>query len=165
MNDPRNVRRAALVERQRLKFAAAHMATFADSLEPLHGHNYAVMLEVEGDLDAPGWVVDFGVLKRIGRDLCDKIDHHFLLQARSQLLTLRRENGCWEIGFGGRRYVFPESDVFPLPIANTTAELIAEWFWGEVVAALAAAGVTTVRRLTVGVEEAPGQTGWYGADL
>ena len=40
------------VERGQLKFAAAHMATFAGQCEPLHGHNYAVTIEVAGSRDA-----------------------------------------------------------------------------------------------------------------
>ncbi len=38
------------VERNTLRFAAAHFATFEDSCEPLHGHNYDVIVEVEGEL-------------------------------------------------------------------------------------------------------------------
>ena len=38
MNEQRHV----TVEGIRLKFAASHMATLGDDLEPLHGHNYIV---------------------------------------------------------------------------------------------------------------------------
>ena len=165
MDNATSVRRLARVERQRLKFAAAHMATFGDTIEPLHGHNYAVILEAEGELSAIGWVVDFGVLKRIGREICERLDHHFLLQLHSRTLEMRIIDGDWEVRFGEKRYHLPGDDVLPLPLPNTTAELIAEWFWDEVARALHEAGVHTVRRLTVGVEEAPGQTGWYGADV
>jgi 6-pyruvoyltetrahydropterin/6-carboxytetrahydropterin synthase len=156
-------RRLVRVEGQRLKFAAAHMATFADTIEPLHGHNYRVTIEVRGQLDAPGWIVDFGVLKRIGREICDALDHHFLLQRQSSALGMQRAGGYWEIWFGEKRYRFPSDDVFELPVRNTTAELIAEWFWGEVRSALLAARVTTIDQVAIGVEEAPGQAGWYDA--
>ena len=43
-----SVQRHVTVERVRLKFAAAHMATLGDELEPLHGHNYLVSLPSEG---------------------------------------------------------------------------------------------------------------------
>lgn len=160
-----NVSRTAYVERQRLKFAAAHMATFAGTIEPLHGHNYAVIIKVEGELAAEGWVADFGLLKWIGRDICDRLDHHFLLQSRSTLLAIRRAADSWEISFAEKRYCFPAADVFELPIANTTAEQLAEWFWLEVFHGLQSEGVANVRRLTIGVEEAPGQVGWFGADV
>lgn len=157
--------RAARVQAQRLKFAAAHMATFGDSIEPLHGHNYAVTIEAEGTLSAIGWVADFGVLKRVGRELCDRLDHHFLLQGASTLIEISRRGRTVALRFGEKGYVFPTEDVFELPIANTTAELIAEWFWWQVAEALQAAGAETISRLTIGVEEAPGQAGWFGADL
>src|SRR5438128_2699496 len=102
------------------------MATLGDSLEPLHGHNYAAIIEVEGRLSDIGWVVDFGTLKQIGRDICDALDHHFLLQRASTALGMQQDGATWQIWFGERRYVFPAEDVLALPIANTTAELIAE---------------------------------------
>jgi 6-pyruvoyltetrahydropterin/6-carboxytetrahydropterin synthase len=175
------MRHTARVERQRLTFAAAHMATFAVPLaapaadqrvreytitiEPLHGHNYAVIIEAEGHLAADGWVIDFSVLKRIGRELCDSLDHHFLLQASSEALTVARDEQTVTITFGAKRYDFPREDVFELPVRNTTAELIAQWFWAQVAEALGREGVQTIERLTIGVEEAPGQIGWFGAAL
>ena len=51
------------VERNKLKFAAAHMATFEGQCEPLHGHNYAVTIEVAGTLTEDSWVIDFAALK------------------------------------------------------------------------------------------------------
>ena len=74
------------VERNRLKFAAAHFATFDGQCEPLHGHNYAVTLEVAGTLTDDAWVCDFGRLKKIGRAICDELDHKFLLQRDSKAL-------------------------------------------------------------------------------
>ncbi len=162
MNDQMPLR-SVRVERQRLKFAAAHMATFADTIEPLHGHNYAVFIEAEGDLAREGWVLDFGVLKRIGRELCDGLDHHFLLQGETRLIGIRRSAGSVELTFGDKTYSLPEADVLELPIENTTAELIAQWFWSQVLQQLQREGIFNIKRLTIGVEEAPGQAGWYSA--
>ena len=69
------------VERNKLKFAAAHFATFGGECEPLHGHNYAVTIEVEGALTDDAWVCDFSTLKSLGKALCDQLDHKFLLQS------------------------------------------------------------------------------------
>ncbi|MCH8850006.1 MAG: 6-carboxytetrahydropterin synthase, partial [Chloroflexi bacterium] len=55
------------VERNTLRFAAAHFATFAGQCEPLHGHNYDVSVEVEGELAEDGWVIDFSSLKSMTR--------------------------------------------------------------------------------------------------
>ena len=81
------------VEKESLRFAAAHMATFAGDLEPLHGHNYALTVEVEGALTADAWVIDFGDLKAIARDLCKRLDHRFLLQGASNLLDVGEADG------------------------------------------------------------------------
>ena len=43
-----NVQRHVTVQGVRLRFAASHMATLGDELEPLHGHNYVVRCRVDG---------------------------------------------------------------------------------------------------------------------
>src|SRR5215211_4546051 len=124
--------RHVTVDGVRLRFAAAHMATIGEDLEPLHGHNYGVRCRVEGGLTSDGWVIDFGVLKRAVREACERLDHRFLLQASSPLLGVSETAEGWVVQHGARRYVFPTADVVALPVANTTAELLAEWLAGEV---------------------------------
>ncbi|MDA0364806.1 MAG: 6-pyruvoyl tetrahydropterin synthase family protein [Chloroflexi bacterium] len=153
------------VEGVRLRFAAAHMATLGDELEPLHGHNYEARARVEGELTSDHWVIDFSVLKRLVREACDHLDHAFLLQRDSTLLEINEGDGQWTIRFRDRSYVFPTSDVVALPIANTTAELIAEWIWQSVAGGLRAEGHASIARLAIEVEEMPGQAGGYAAEL
>ena len=158
-------RRRVTVERNRLRFAAAHMATFLDDLEPLHGHNYDITVEVEGTLTSDDWVWDFGDLKRMTKDILDEMDHRFLLQRESRVLAIEENGDEWIISFGGRRYVFPASDVAVLPIDNSTAERIAEYITGRLIEAFRSRRAATIARLRVGVEEMPGQSGWYMIDL
>jgi 6-pyruvoyltetrahydropterin/6-carboxytetrahydropterin synthase len=61
--------------------------------------------------------------------------------------------------------VMPKGDVVALPIDNSTAERLAEWFAGKIADELHALGATNVQRVTVGVEEAPGQAGWFTQEL
>jgi 6-pyruvoyltetrahydropterin/6-carboxytetrahydropterin synthase len=147
------------VERNKLKFAAAHMATYGGELEPLHGHNYAVTIEVAGSLTDDAWVCDFSTLKSAGKALCDELDHKFLLQRDSRVLEIDEDDN-WKIRFGGRGFVFPKSDVLALPVDNTTAERLAEWFIMRLRDDLRARGAKNLTSITVGVEEAPGQAGW-----
>lgn len=153
------------VERIRLKFSSAHMATFGGEMEPLHGHNYAVTLEVAGELTDDAWVIDFGLLKRLGRDICDELDHKFLLQRNSKVIEIEERETNWKFRFAGRGFVLPKSDVLALPIDNTTAERLAEYFVGRLTAEFAQRGVTNLSRIAVGIEEAPGQAGWAAQDL
>ena len=153
------------VERNRLTFAAAHMATFAGGCEPLHGHNYALALRVEGPLTEDAWVIDFGLLKRLGRELCDELDHKVLVQLSGALRVTRRA-ASYHLGFGDREYSLPASDVFELPCDNSTAERIAEYLWARLRARLAEApGVSHLALLAVEVEESPGQSATYTATL
>ena len=148
------------VERTRLKFSSAHMATFGGDMEPLHGHNYAVTLEVSGTLTDDAWVIDFGLLKKLGREICDELDHKFLLQRESPVLEIDEGVTNWKVRFGDRGFVFPKGDVLALPIDNTTAERLAEYFVGRLTAAFAERGMSNLTEIAVGVEEAPGQAGW-----
>jgi 6-pyruvoyltetrahydropterin/6-carboxytetrahydropterin synthase len=148
------------VERNKLKFAAAHFATFEGQCEPLHGHNYAVTIEVTGALTDDSWVIDFATLKSLGKALCDELDHKFLLQRHSRALEIDEGMSNWKVRFRERGFVFPKADVVALPIDNTTAERLAEWFIGRLKDDLAARGATNLTSMTVGVEEAPGQAGW-----
>lgn len=159
------VTRRVTVERNRLRFAAAHMATFGGDCEPLHGHNYDVMIELEGELTEDSWVWDFGHVKRAARAICEALDHHFLLQRNSRHLEISEAAESWTVSFGPRSYTFPRTDVFELPIENTTAECISEWFAGQLLAALKEQGATHLRKLAVGIEEMPGQAGWYTVEM
>ncbi len=149
------------VERNTLRFAAAHFATFEGQCEALHGHNYDVSVEVEGELTEDAWVIDFSALKSMTRALCQELDHKFLLQRDSKVLQIDEGKSNWKIRFRERGWVFPKSDVLPLPIDNTTAERLAEWFAGRLREALAVRGATNVTSLTAGIEEMPGQAGWW----
>ena len=157
------------IERNTLRFAAAHFATFSGSCESLHGHNYDVIVEVEGELTEDSWVVDFAELKSLTRALCQELDHKFLLQRESKVLTIDEGKSNWKVRFqerpdgrpSGRGWVFPKADVVALPIDNTTAERLAEWFGSRLRDRLAELGATNVTSLAVGIEEMPGQAGWW----
>ena len=54
-----------VVEKGNLRFSAAHFISFGGKCERLHGHNYGVSVELEGELTEDRYVFDFVVLKRI----------------------------------------------------------------------------------------------------
>lgn len=152
------------VEKEYLNFSVAHFISFGGKCERLHGHNYAVSVELVGELTEDRYVLDFVVLKRIVRQICDSLDHHFLLPERSQCLEIHKGAGEWEIRFEGRRYILPAEDVLPLPLDNITAERLAEYICHQLIVELHQQGVDGLENLTsitVGVEEAPGQTAFY----
>lgn len=148
-----------------LRFAAAHFATFGGDCEPLHGHNYALAVQVEGELTDDAWLLDFGEVRRLVAGLCKELDHSFLLPLENRHLAVDSREGHYEIAFGGRRYVIPEADVRALPIDNSTAERLAEWLVGRLAGELHSLGATNLSSLTVTVEEAPGQSASFTLPL
>lgn len=154
------------VERNRLRFAAGHFATFADELEPIHGHNYDVMVEVEGSLTNESWVIDFSLLKRLTREVCGTLDHKFLLQMDSRALTIRDDGDHYEIQYKDEfPYRLPKHDVVALPIDNSTAERLAEYIAGQLASAFPQQAPPGLATITVTVEEMPGQSAWFRSEL
>jgi 6-pyruvoyl tetrahydropterin synthase/QueD family protein len=154
-------KRKVRVEGGYLNFSAAHFITYGDKCERLHGHNYGVLVEVEGELGQDNLVFDFTILKRRTKAICQQLDHRFLLPLYNPHLELQESETSWEIRFGERRYVFPRSDVVELPIANSTAELLAEYICGEICKTLSEYPLANLHSITVGVEEAPTQMAYY----
>lgn len=61
-------------------FSAAHlMRGYPGACARLHGHNYRVLLSVEGDtLDDSGMLMDFADLKGAFEEILDELDHRNL---------------------------------------------------------------------------------------
>jgi 6-pyruvoyltetrahydropterin/6-carboxytetrahydropterin synthase len=157
-----------LIEHGNLGFSSAHFITFEGACEPLHGHNYGVRVEAEGDLSADSYVLNFVTLKDIVRALCKEWDHRFLMPLRSPHLRISESPGEeWEIRVDDRtRFVLPRSSVVPLPVDNATAERLAEQLARRIVGALDQRGLGgQLKRLTVGIEETEMQIAFYTLDL
>jgi 6-pyruvoyl tetrahydropterin synthase/QueD family protein len=153
------------VEGGYLQFSAAHFITYGGKCERLHGHNYGVLVEAEGTLTEDRLVFDFTVLKRLTREICQRLNHRFLLPMSNPHIELIASPDEWEIRFQNRRYVFPRADVIELPIDNSTAERLAEYIAHELLASLAAYDTLHLSALTVGVSEAPTQMALCRLDL
>lgn len=85
-------------------FAAGHaLREYKGKCENVHGHNYRVQITVEGErLNRIGLLVDFVELKRIVREVIDRLDHQFI------------------------------NDLEPFTIINPSAENLAKYFYDEV---------------------------------
>lgn len=155
------ISRKVKIEGGYLHFSSAHFITYGGKCERLHGHNYGVLVEVEGSLNEDKLVFDFTILKRLTKDICKRLDHRFLLPLRNSHLELTSSEDEWEMRFKGKRYVFPRVDVVELPIDNSTAERLAEYICGELCQELRAYDTSNLTSITVGVEEAPTQMAYY----
>jgi len=164
------------LSKQDFKFSVAHFTVFsAGEAELLHGHNYRVSVEMEGpEVSDLGLLADVARVKAEIRAVCAELDSHTILPTQSPLVSVEEIAGDGgaagggkggakvDVRYGERRYVLPATDVVLLPLANTTMELFARYFWRRLAPALAESGVD---RLAVAVEETDGQRCAYEAPL
>lgn len=150
--------------KQDFKFSVAHFTIFAaDRAEPLHGHNYRLAIELEGSSAGEyGLLADCDDWKRAARAVCAALDDRVLIAALSPHVDCVEEGDELVVRFADRSYRFPERETLRLPIANVSMELLARWAW-ERLAREAPRGA--VERLTVEIEETPGQLCRYAAAL
>lgn len=140
-------------------FCAAHFITYAGNIcEPLHGHNYRVSADLAGPLDENQYVVDFIAARDALATITKSLDHRVLLPTDHPSIQVSTAGAEVTAQFEDRRWVFPKSDCVLLPVANTTAELVARYIGEQLLAALAAAGFQPMS-LEVAVDECQGQQG------
>jgi 6-pyruvoyltetrahydropterin/6-carboxytetrahydropterin synthase len=143
-------------------FSAAHFITFnGDVCERLHGHNYRVAVEVEGPLDENQYVIDFIALRDELKAITDELDHRMLVPTGHPLIRAIAGDREVELTFtpDGRRWIFPRGDCAILPVANTTAELLAQYIGERLAAAILRRTGVKPARLEVAVDENHGQWG------
>ena len=147
------------VTKDYLVFCSGHFINYdGDHCERLHGHNYRVAVEVEDDLDQNHYVIDFIALKDLTRAITDGLDHRMLLPGQSKQIVLHEDGPNVRVTYGERYWSFPREECVVLPIANTTAELLADHIAGRLRHAMTNRGWKVPRILRVEVEESFGQS-------
>jgi 6-pyruvoyltetrahydropterin/6-carboxytetrahydropterin synthase len=147
------------VTKDYLVFCSGHFITYqGDQCERIHGHNYRTAVEAEGDLDENHYVIDFIALKDMTRSIIDDLDHRMMLPTRSRHILLHEEGPNVRVTYGDRYWSFPRDECVLVPIANTTAELLADYIAGRIRDAMIGRGWTLPRVLRVEVEESFGQS-------
>ena len=149
-----------LLQKEQLVFSSAHFITFAgDICECVHGHNYGVRAEVEGQLDENRYVIDFIAFRDSLAGLVKQLDHHMLLPTRHAMIHVEEQNDEVTVRFRQKRWVFPREDCMLLPIVNTTAEEIAWWIATQLRDKLFPQIGNRLTMLEVGIDENHGQWG------
>jgi 6-pyruvoyl-tetrahydropterin synthase len=154
------------VTKENLKFSAAHFIAYPGFREPLHGHNYQVGVRVEGRLAASGYVLDFGLIKKLTKQIADRLDERTIVPANSDCLTIERSGNELTVRYGLDRFAFPVSDVAILPIAHSSVEELAHYIWKEVHDALRAQNALSgIISIEISVAEGPGQAAIYREEI
>lgn len=148
------------VYKQYFNFASSHFLIFDDgSREPLHGHNYRVMLKGEAGTLQADMVFDFLDIKPIVREVCDSLDHKLLLPKLNDKIEVHTdESNCMIKTPCGSYFSFPKNDVLFLPIENTSAERLAIYINKRIREITFERFSFKFASLEVEVEETPGQS-------
>jgi 6-pyruvoyl-tetrahydropterin synthase len=154
------------VAKENLKFSAAHFIAYPGFREPLHGHNYQVAIKVEGRLASIGYVLDFGLIKKLTRQIVERLDEHTIIPSQSDCLEIRQQDGQVSVACQGDNFVFPAADVALLPIVHSSAEELARFIWTELYDQLTRYNaVGDINAMEVSVAEGPGQAALYRQEL
>ena len=154
------------VAKENLKFSAAHFIAYPGFRESLHGHNYQVGVRVEGRLAVTGYVLDFGLIKRLTRQIVDRLDERTIIPANSDCLQIEQNDGQLRVSYETASFVFPATDVALLPIVHSSAEELARYIWGELSRELSEHNaLAEVVSLEISVAEGPGQAAIYREEV
>ena len=150
------------LKKEAFVFSAAHFITYNGNVcERLHGHNYRVAAQAFGPLDENQYVVDFIALRDTLQEILGELDHHVLLPTDHPSIRVTANEREVEARFEQRRWVFPRADCVLLPVANTTAELLARFIGNRLSEELKRRLGWRPDRLRIEVDECERQIGIY----
>ncbi len=142
-----------------IKFSSAHFIIEHDKCSRLHGHNFYVSVEIEGEIiEEKNFVIDFIYIKRLLREICKELDHKVLIPK-----DLAVDRGEYIEINAGKKYVFPKEDVFLLPVKNVTSEELSVYILEKLRKKLE--NYKNIKRILVTVEEEPGQGATFECSL
>jgi 6-pyruvoyltetrahydropterin/6-carboxytetrahydropterin synthase len=103
-------------------FNSSHMLITDHFEEGLHGHNYHIEVEIFGEIDNSGLIIDFLFLQQIVRDLVREWDHFVLIPKYNPLIRISVNSTNTIIEYGSRLYSIPTEEIKALDCRNVTAE-------------------------------------------
>ena len=158
-----NLNYSIKVYKQYFNFASSHFLIFDDGTrEPLHGHNYRVMVKGEAGKLTNDMVFDFLDIKPIVREVCNQLDHKLLLPKENTKIEYYTNGVNLEVKTPcGSFFSFPKEDILLLPIQNTSAERLAIYISSEIRKLTQERFNFSFENLEIEVEETPGQSAIY----
>jgi 6-pyruvoyltetrahydropterin/6-carboxytetrahydropterin synthase len=129
---------------KRFVFDAAHQLPNHDGkCAHLHGHTYTLEVDAQGpvtEYGSPqeGMVIDFALLSNYWKQCLEPlVDHRFLLPLLHPNVSFEKvevhDKTFFRVVYGtaGQEMLLPAESVAVLPIDNSTAECLAEFFFSE----------------------------------
>ncbi len=159
-----------------LRFSAAHIIPAHETCGRIHGHSYFVDVEIEGEKEGEyDFVVDFKEVKPIVKDLCDSLDHRFLIPIYNDKMDFKGiekddlsiesfdKFGSVQFRIGSKGYTIPKEDCVLLPLKYSSAESLSEYFVLKLYEGLKSK--TNIKSISACVNEGIGQGAMYTKEL
>jgi 6-pyruvoyltetrahydropterin/6-carboxytetrahydropterin synthase len=87
-------------------------------------------------IEPDGYLIDFGDIKRVARDLCKSLNEFFICPMLSDSMTITetedKKNLCIQCE-DGSNFSFPVSDCARLPIVHSSVEELTHFLWFKLV--------------------------------
>ena len=138
-----------------IRFSSAHIIPEYEKCGRLHGHTYAVHVNVKGEMDEKGIIIDFSLLKGTLREIVNNLDHKILVPRESKVLRIEKKNDNVKISLLDKQYLFPIDDCVFLPLNSTSAENLANYILNELIKKLTLP--KQIASIEIGVDEGYGQ--------
>ncbi len=159
-----------------LRFSAAHIIPTHETCGFIHGHSYFVDIEIEGEKEGKfDFVVDFKDVKPIVKELCDSLDHRFLIPIFNDHMDFKDldienlslesfdKSGSVQFKINSKGYTIPKEDCVLLPLKYTSAEALSEYFVLKLSDALK--DKTNIKSISACVNEGIGQGAMFTKEL
>lgn len=118
------------------RWEMGHRLPYHETCRNIHGHSYRMVVEVTGDVDETGMLIDFGDISCLVRPILDQLDHSFMVDPTDELMTsVLRDSGL-------------KKTVVPF---YSTAENISQWILDQLWAQLSSRG--SVQSLSIQIFE------------
>ena len=73
------------------RFNSSHFIIYPGFRGPMHSHNFKVSIKIKANnLNSQKYVIDFGIVKRIMKKICDELKHKCLLPKNNKCLTIEK---------------------------------------------------------------------------
>ena len=113
----------------KMSFSAGHFTIFSSTdRETMHGHNYHVVALITAAVNENDITFNYRDYKNKIINLCDEINHYFLLPEGSPYIKFEQDDNYIYAIFNHKKMPFLHEDVRILPIRNITLEGLSHWF-------------------------------------
>jgi 6-pyruvoyltetrahydropterin/6-carboxytetrahydropterin synthase len=144
------------VDREDFNFSAAQILLMSDELEALSGHNYCLSIDISGELNEDGAIVDFRVLKAWMRTQISKYNHKTLIPTNNSEIIVETNSDQVSVRYKSKTITLPRDDALLLPLKNTTCEELLQQIAIDLEQFLVNQNIKYISA-TVNLSESPGQ--------